>query len=205
MKMKTYLLSLLGIFLLAITTCSVEEPCPNEDKIQERPFNPYVKACLPYKGNETLIFYDSARQDTFTLYGEGYFIDWDTVKTVGLDNACRETFKLEHTWLWFRGNDERQLLIELVYKPFQSSPGSWDVNLQNNFAKISASTNVYKKTLGAAYTIDSLYIQRKLYTNAFKVSHFGEGNSIGRFIMNAENEFIKIDGIGQSWELVEKK
>jgi hypothetical protein len=203
--MKTYLLSLLGISLLAITTCSVEEPCPNEDKIKERPFSPYDKACLPYKGNETLVFYDSARQDTFTLYGEGYVIDWDTVKTVGLYNACRETFKLEHTWLWFRGSDERQLLIEMVYEPFQKSPGPFDVGLQNNFAKISASTNVDNRRLSKAYTIDSIYVQGKLYTNAFKVSHFGEGNSIGRFIMNAENEFIKIDGIGQSWELVEKK
>jgi hypothetical protein len=204
MKMKTYLLPLLGIFLLAITTCSVEEPCPNEDKIQERPFNPYVKACLPYKGNETLVFYDSARKDTFTLYGEGYFIDWDTVKTVGLDNACREIFKLEHTWLWFRGNDERQLLIELVYKPFQRSPGSWDVNLQNNFAKISASANVDNKRLSKSYTIDSFYVQGRLYTNAFVVRSFGEGK-LGRFIMSAENEFIKIDGIGHTWELIEKK
>ena len=202
--MKTYLLSLLGISLLAIATCSVEEPCPNEDKIQERPFSPYVKACLPYKGNETLVFYDSARQDTFTLYGEGYVIDWDTVKTVGLYNACRETFKLEHTWLWLRGNDERQLLIELVYKPFQSSPGSWDVNLQNNFAKISAQTDENNKRIGKAYSIDSIYVQSKLYANAFVVRNFG-GGKLGRFIMNAENEFIKIDGIGQSWELISKK
>ncbi|MBU3663719.1 MAG: hypothetical protein FGM41_11060 [Bacteroidetes bacterium] len=204
MKTKTFLLPLLGISLLAITTCKVEEPCPNEDKIQERPFNPYFKACLPYKGNETLVFYDSARQDTFTLHGEGYVIDWDTVKTVGLDNACRETFKLEHTWLWFRGNDERQLLIEMVYEPFQRSPGSWDVNLQNNFAKISASTNVDNRRLSKAYTIDSIYVQSKLYANAFVVRNFG-GGKLGRFIMNAENEFIKIDGIGQSWEIVEKK
>jgi hypothetical protein len=205
MKMKTYLLPLLGIFLLAITTCSVEEPCPNEDKIQERPFSPYDKACLPYKGNETLVFYDSARQDTFTLYGEGYIIDWDTVKTVGLDNDCRSTYKLEHTWLWFKGSDERQILIDMKYEPFQRRPSSLYINLQNNFAKISASTNVDNKRLSKAYTIDSIYVQGKLYTNAFKVSHFGEGNSIGKFIMSAENEFIKIDGIGHTWELVEKK
>jgi hypothetical protein len=204
MKMKTYLLSLLGISLLAIATCSVEEPCPNEDKIQERPFSPYVKACLPYKGNETLVFYDSARQDTFTLYGEGYVIDWDTVKTVGLYNACRETFKLEHTWLWLRGNDERQLLIELVYKPFQSSPGSWDINLQNNFAKIIAAENIDNRRLSKSYIIDSINIQGKLYLNAFVVRSFGEGK-LGRFIMNAENEFIKIEGIGHTWELIEKK
>ena len=203
--MKTYLLPLLGISLLVFTACRVEEPCPNEDKIQERPFSPYVKACLPYKGNETLVFYDSARQDTFTVHGEGYVVDWDTVKTVGIYNECRSTYKLEHTWLWFRGNDERQLLVELIYEPFQRFPGSWDVNLQNNFAKISASANVDNKRLSKAYTIDSIYVQGKLYTNAFKVSHFGEGNSIGKFIMSAENEFIKIDGIGHTWELIEKK
>jgi hypothetical protein len=204
MKMKTYLLPLLGISLLVFTACRVEEPCPNEDKIQERPFSPYVKACLPYKGNETLVFYDSARQDTFTVHGEGYVVDWDTVKTVGIYNECRSTYKLEHTWLWFRGNDERQLLIELVYKPFQSSPGSWDINLQNNFAKIIAAENIDNRRLSKSYIIDSINIQGKLYLNAFVVRSFGEGK-LGRFIMNAENEFIKIDGIEQSWELISKK
>jgi len=203
--MKTYFLFILGISLLAITTCTKEGRCRNEDKIQERPFLTTVKACLPYNGNETLVFYDSVRQDTFSLIGEGYVIDWDTVKTVGLDDECPNTYKLEHTWLWFRGNDERQLLVELIYEPFQRFPGSWDVNLQNNFAKISASANVDNKRLSKAYTIDSIYVQGKLYTNAFKVSHFGEGNSIGKFIMSAENEFIKIDGIGHTWELIEKK
>ena len=202
--MKTYLLPLLGISLLVFTACRVEEPCPNEDKIQERPFSPYVKACLPYKGNETLVFYDSARQDTFTVHGEGYVVDWDTVKTVGIYNECRSTYKLEHTWLWFRGNDERQLLIELVYKPFQSSPGSWDINLQNNFAKIIAAENIDNRRLSKSYIIDSINIQGKLYLNAFVVRSFGEGK-LGRFIMNAENEFIKIDGIEQSWELISKK
>jgi len=203
--MKTYFLFILGISLLAITTCTKEGRCRNEDKIQERPFLTTVKACLPYNGNETLVFYDSVRQDTFSLIGEGYVIDWDTVKTVGLDDECPNTYKLEHTWLWFRGNDERQLLVELIYEPFQRFPGSWDVNLQNNFAKISASANVDNKRLSKAYTIDSIYVQGKLYTNAFKVSHFGEGNSIGKFIMSAENEIIKIDGIGHTWELIEKK
>lgn len=205
MKNNRYLLFFCGICLWLFTSCSKNEPCPNEDKIQERPFNPNVKACLPYKGNETLVFYDSARRDTFSLFGEGYVVDWDTAKTVGLDNACRETFKLEHTWLWFRENDERQLLIELVYSPFQRNPGPWDINLQNNFAKVSASTDFNKMRLGKSYNIDSTYIQGKFYKNAFVVAHFGDWNPIGRFIMNAENEFIRIDGGGQSWELIEKK
>ena len=205
MKIPINLSPIFILFLyFTFNGCKGDGPCPNEDKIQERPFNPYVKACLPYKGNETLVFYDSARQDTFTLYGEGYVIDWDTVKTVGLDDECPKTFKLEHTWLWFRGNDERQLLVELIYKPFQRSPFSWDVNLQNNFAQISAQADVNNKRIGKAYSIDSIYVQGRLYTNAFVVSNFGEGK-LGRFIMNAENEFIKIEGSGHTWELVEKK
>jgi hypothetical protein len=205
MKTKTFLLPLLSISLLAITTCTKEGRCRDEDKVQERPFLSTVKACLPYIGNETLVFYDSVRQDTFSLIGEGYIIDWDTVKTVGLDDECPDTYKLEHTWLWFRGNDERQLLVELIYEPFQRFPGSWNVNLQNNFAKISAQADVNNKRIGKAYTIDSIYVQGRLYANAFIVDHFGEGNPFGKFIMNSENEFIKINGNGQSWELVEKK
>ncbi len=203
--MKTYFLFILGISLLAITTCTKEGRCRNEDKIQERPFLTTVKACLPYNGNETLVFYDSVRQDTFSLIGEGYVIDWDTVKTVGLDDECPNTYKLEHTWLWFRGNDERQLLVELIYKPFQRFPGTWNVNLQNNFAKISAQADVNNKRIGKAYTIDSINIQGRSYINAFLVGHLGDGNPIGKFIMNADNEFIKIEGVGQSWELINKK
>jgi hypothetical protein len=202
-KKYTFILIVFCALLTIFHSC---KKCP--DKVEDE----YVyltdeeKALIPYKGNETLLFYREPQNDTLTFYGQG-IQPYTIYLTNNPGGDCAEDNYVKECRAFIFRNS-----INLDYIIVKQELSTLDLNASWSWVNILFGNYYYKEyssLIGSQIAKDSITINSKVYKS---LAVFGIENVNKNVPINNRCYINKTDGIvrivmpdGTTLTLIEKK